>query len=341
MDFINATSGGISAAAATGAIYPLDTLVVRYQAAISKRHGQQTVSGILAEALRQPNGVLGLYKGMSFKMVEQLIRNFVYFYWYNLFKRSWRKKFGPLSTSSNLFVATAAAAMNQCMTAPLEVISTNLQTTPMNVKQILRHVYEQEGIQGFYRGFGASLILCSNPAITSVAFDQLKALLQPPSSGESDIVFNKHASITSWQSFLLGAFAKALATAVTYPYIRSKVLVQANAGKRRKSTVLPPETDKVVGEATQSNQVPISTSNGRSMNRPSNRSTSSKPRELSSQELIKVASFCISDRSEVCEKTLAQSVGRAQRENSRHTHDLISLPFPERKRQLPINGYSA
>eukprot|EP00923_Selenidium_pygospionis_P053058 GHVN01091892.1.p1 GENE.GHVN01091892.1~~GHVN01091892.1.p1 ORF type:complete len:185 (+),score=12.11 GHVN01091892.1:151-705(+) len=113
--------------------------------------------------------------------------------------------------------------MNQCMTAPLEVISTNLQTTPMNVKQILRHVYEQEGIQGFYRGFGASLILCSNPAITSVAFDQLKALLQPPSSGESDIVFNKHASITSWQSFLLGAFAKALATAVTYPYIRSKV----------------------------------------------------------------------------------------------------------------------
>eukprot|EP00923_Selenidium_pygospionis_P053061 GHVN01091895.1.p1 GENE.GHVN01091895.1~~GHVN01091895.1.p1 ORF type:complete len:286 (+),score=24.71 GHVN01091895.1:119-976(+) len=223
MDFINATSGGISAAAATGAIYPLDTLVVRYQAAISKRHGQQTVSGILAEALRQPNGVLGLYKGMSFKMVEQLIRNFVYFYWYNLFKRSWRKKFGPLSTSSNLFVATAAAAMNQCMTAPLEVISTNLQTTPMNVKQILRHVYEQEGIQGFYRGFGASLILCSNPAITSVAFDQLKALLQPPSSGESDIVFNKHASITSWQSFLLGAFAKALATAVTYPYIRSKV----------------------------------------------------------------------------------------------------------------------
>lgn len=230
MDFANATSGGIAAAAAAGAVYPLDTLLVRFQAAFSKRHGRQPLSRIFADALRHRDGFLGLYKGVCFKMLEALIRNFVYFYWYSLFKRAWQRRFGSLSTTSNLFVATAAAAMNQFATVPLEVISTNIQITSMSLNQVLKTIYDEEGIKGFYRGFGASLILCSNPAITSVTFDRLRLILQEPSK-----LSEQQEPLTSWQSFVLGAFAKALATSITYPYIRSKVFVQATASKRRKT----------------------------------------------------------------------------------------------------------
>lgn len=201
MDVLSAVSGGVAAGAATGAVYPLDTLVVRFQSAVSKRHGRQRLRQVLADALRHHDGVLGLYKGINFKIFEAFVRSFVYFYWYSMLKRLWLNRFGELTTKSSLLVASLAAALVQLVTVPLEVVSTNLQTTTMNIRQVLKYVYSQEGLRGFYRGFGASLVLCFNPAITNVVFDQLKDVVQSRerTSGRKDTIM-----LSSWQSFSLG-----------------------------------------------------------------------------------------------------------------------------------------
>eukprot|EP01068_Selenidium_serpulae_P017914 Selendium_serpulae@DN6418_c0_g2_i3.p1 len=288
MDVISAVSGGVAAGAATAAVYPLDTIVVRFQSAVSKRHGRQRLRQVLADALRHQDGILGLYKGMNFKIVEAFLRSFVYFYWYSMLKRLWHKKFGEISTKSSLLVASLAAALVQLVTVPLEVVSTNLQTTTMSLRQVLRYVYSQEGVRGFYRGFRASLVLCFNPAITNVVFDKLKDSLHSQKNEDR----KDTAKLSSLQSFVLGALSKGVATAATYPYIRSKIVLQSSAGKKREYLLAKQRSRKSSVDLT-SRGIPASKTNTSGEAEPRPRTTVA--RDKSGPELTTVASFCASE----------------------------------------------
>ena len=64
-------------------------------------------------------------------------------------------------------------------------------------------------------------MLCINPAITYTVFEQLKARWLARRRGGK-----RARSLSTAEAFWIGAFAKAVATVVTYPYIRAKVLLQ-------------------------------------------------------------------------------------------------------------------
>ena len=70
---------------------------------------------------------------------------------------------------------------------------------------ILR-LYEEEGWDGCFKGLGASLVLCSNPSIQFAVYENLR-----------ERVLRRYNFLTPYQSFMMGAFAKAVATVVTYP----------------------------------------------------------------------------------------------------------------------------
>ncbi|KYF38705.1 mitochondrial carrier superfamily protein, partial [Toxoplasma gondii ARI] len=269
-----ATSAAIAAATSAVLVYPLDTILVRYQASSRRKvtdpytaafhfnSGHKELAKIILELLREqspgshepsptkrtaseqrargsftsPEDVVvhiaetlrKLYKGVGVKVFEAVVRNFVYFIWYKLLKETYDRRGGQQTVASRLFLATAAAVINQCFTAPLEVISTNVQTTGLNYRAVIRKIFQQQGFRGFYRGFAASLILCSNPAITNACFDRLKLLLQvvvaaqarrnadPILDEETPLDSNQHLlPITPAQAFCLGALSKALATVVT------------------------------------------------------------------------------------------------------------------------------
>ncbi|KAG9152202.1 hypothetical protein Leryth_016398 [Lithospermum erythrorhizon] len=77
-----------------------------------------------------------------------------------------------------------------------------------------------------FDGLGISLLLTSNPAINYTVFDQLKNRLL---KGNQDKV-NKHKSpevLSAFSAFVLGAISKSIATCLTYPAIRCKVMIQA------------------------------------------------------------------------------------------------------------------
>ncbi|CEL99534.1 unnamed protein product [Vitrella brassicaformis CCMP3155] len=288
---ISATSGGVAAVCSCVALYPVDVILVRYQTRLKEVGGRSgEIFDVVRDALQR--GAPSLYRGVDIKMLEALVRNFVYFYWYQFLKGTYERKIGRLNTSANLIMASLAAVLNQCMTAPLEVVTTNLQTSDYTLIPLIANIYKKQGLRGFYRGFLASIVLCSNPAITNAAFDRLKFAVQvvmlvrfqrfrqykdvfpggeeeakraartlgltaipaivhslltnttvPSAPGSLPAPATSAAmtpsqldeelpELTAFQSFIFGALAKALATIVTYPYIRAKVLMQHRSGQR-------------------------------------------------------------------------------------------------------------
>lgn len=279
---VAATSGALAACASTIAVYPLDVLLVHYQASASKQPWKllqqqqkqhrtllQALVDVLQELLHQEdgtskprttqkqqerdrvadylNGIGRLYSGLGVKLAEQVARNFVYFYLYQALKsRSANKVQGSIGTASTLLLAVLAAFGTQLLTAPLDVTSTHAQLSRLPLRTIFMRILRTEGPLGFYRGFGASLCLCANPAITNATFDSLKVWLQmvnllrarrfmdPITDEDTPIeqIGQVLPPLSGLQSFLLGAVSKAVATVATYPYIRAKVLLQARMLQR-------------------------------------------------------------------------------------------------------------
>ncbi|KAK4332402.1 Peroxisomal adenine nucleotide transporter 1 [Rhodotorula toruloides] len=79
-----------------------------------------------------------------------------------------------------------------------------------------KEIYQEQGLWGFWSGFGSTVILSINPAITFYGFAALKRLL-PKKNREHP---------TPAQTFLCGALASAIASALTYPLILAKTRMQ-------------------------------------------------------------------------------------------------------------------
>uniref|UniRef100_A0A2P2QSR5 Peroxisomal adenine nucleotide carrier 1-like n=1 Tax=Rhizophora mucronata TaxID=61149 RepID=A0A2P2QSR5_RHIMU len=71
-----------------------------------------------------------------------------------------------------------------------------------------------------FDGLGISLLLTSNPAIQYTVFDQLKQVIL---KGKQ----NQAGGLSAFSAFVLGAVSKSIATVLTYPAIRCKVMIQA------------------------------------------------------------------------------------------------------------------
>lgn len=224
-----ATSGAIGAVLSTTILYPLDTCKAKYQAEV-RSHGRQKyrkLSDVLLEAI-STGRVLSLYQGLGTKNLQSFIAQFVYFYGYSYFKRLYQVKYGTKSigTKANLLLAASAGACTAIITQPLDTASSRMQTSAFGrSKGLWTMLTEGSWIEAF-DGLGISLLLTSNPAIQYTVFDQLKQRLldgQLKKSGNG----SSPESLSAFSAFLLGAISKSIATVLTYPAIRCKVMIQA------------------------------------------------------------------------------------------------------------------
>jgi adenine nucleotide transporter 17 len=76
----------------------------------------------------------------------------------------------------------------------------------------ISHIYGEEGILGFFRGLGPSLILVINPIIQYVIFEWSKM----------KIVDRRVLTL-----FVMGAFSKLISTIITYPLVTVKTRMYA------------------------------------------------------------------------------------------------------------------
>ncbi|EFJ08606.1 hypothetical protein SELMODRAFT_160785 [Selaginella moellendorffii] len=226
----DATAGAIGGLFTTTILYPLDTCKSKYQAELKagNSYKYRSLLDVLREAIAS-NRVLALYQGLGAKNLQSLLSQFIYFYSYSYLKRLYlqRSKNKSMGLGANLVVAAAAGACNSIVTQPLDTASSRMQTSGFGKSKGLWATLSANWKESF-DGLGASLFLTCNPAIQYTVFEQLKTrLLQQRvrKAGSSPLV------LSAFHAFLLGAISKTVATLITYPAIRCKVMIQSGDKK--------------------------------------------------------------------------------------------------------------
>ncbi|KGN48027.1 peroxisomal adenine nucleotide carrier 1 [Cucumis sativus] len=225
-----ATSGAIGSLVSTTVLYPLDTCKTKYQAENQSQHQRKyrNISDVLWEAI-STGRVGSLYQGLGTKNFQSFISSFIYFYGYSFLKRIYLKRSGnkKIGTKANLIVAAAAGACTVVLTQPLDTASSRMQTSEFGKSKGLWKTLAEGTWSEAFDGLGISLLLTSNPSIQYTAFDQLKQrLLQTKLTHESGTESSPEA-LSAFSAFVLGALSKCVATILTYPAIRCKIVIQA------------------------------------------------------------------------------------------------------------------
>lgn len=89
-----------------------------------------------------------------------------------------------------------------------------------SVRDIANQIRAEKGLQGFWSGYSASLVLTLNPSLTFFLYETFKRTLLPRSRRD-----DPGARVT----FLMAAVSKAIASTVTYPFSLAKARSQAGS----------------------------------------------------------------------------------------------------------------
>ncbi|KAI8612273.1 mitochondrial carrier domain-containing protein [Chytriomyces sp. MP71] len=228
--FADACSGAAGAVFANWLVFPLDVIKTRLQTQNKLVKGSEHYANSLDAFVQiiKKEGIAGLYSGLGAGLFGTVASAFCYFYFYSTIRAKHVASIPAgqeISTPMELIMGALAGALCQCFTLPIAVVTTRQQTLPPGERQsfieTFNTVLEGDGVQGLWKGFKASMILCVNPAITYGMFERVKAiwLKRKAKLGGS-------LALTSWEVFMVGALSKTLATVVTYPYIMAKVRMQ-------------------------------------------------------------------------------------------------------------------
>ena len=214
----DATAGGIGALFTNCLLSPVDVAKTRIQSGRSKHGVIETIRQIVEE-----DGVHGLFKGLSVKSVETVLRNFLYFYVYEWAKARYHRLISQPGALGHTACGVVAGVSNITVTLPIDTLNVRMQASSGGQSAIdAARELIAEGPSGMWRGFTVSSILTLNPALTFAIFDSLKARLLKLSGSKV---------LTAAQAFLLGSLSKVIATVLTYPLMRAKSMLQAPKAK--------------------------------------------------------------------------------------------------------------
>ncbi|KOC60633.1 Peroxisomal membrane protein PMP34 [Habropoda laboriosa] len=231
---VHALSGAAGSVVAMATFFPLDTVRSRLQLE-ETRESKNTLATI--RDLIAKEGPCTLYRGIVPVLQSLCASNFVYFYTFHGLK-TLRKK--PNQTAKNdLLVASIAGIINVLTTTPLWVVNTRLKMRGVGHSQErnnneyntlyggLVHIGKYEGLGKLWAGTLPSLMLVINPAIQFMTYEAIKRKVIASLNGSQP---------PAWIFFAIGAAAKTIATALTYPL----QLVQTKLRHGHKYANLPP-----------------------------------------------------------------------------------------------------
>ncbi|XP_069593179.1 peroxisomal membrane protein PMP34 [Ranitomeya imitator] len=214
-NLVHAVSGAVGGVTAMTVFYPLDTARLRLQ--VDEQRKSRSTHAVLMEIIKE-EGLLAPYRGW-FPVISSLCcSNFVYFYTFKSLKSLWIRGTAA-TTSKDLTIGFIAGIVNVLLTTPLWVVNTRLKlqgakfrnddikpTSYTGIADAFQKILQQEGVLALWNGTLPSLLLVFNPAIQFMFYEGLKRQL-----------LRQQAELTSFQVFVIGAIAKAIATIVTYP----------------------------------------------------------------------------------------------------------------------------
>lgn len=222
----SAISGTVGSLITEAGLFPLDTIKLRVQTqpADDAIGWASMVIKIYGEL-----GISGFYKGIRGSLLKEAWHSMNFWLIHGLLF-SFTKSHDNSKTPGmrRLLLNLFAKQLNWLCTLPFEVVANLNQLSGKGFLLTAHELYTQHGISPFYRGLGISLALSINPAIMYTLVTWFLRIITAckrwwnPSAAEG-----RRRDI-----FWATAFAKLIATMLTYPLIRAKVLQQTQPGPR-------------------------------------------------------------------------------------------------------------
>ncbi len=236
----HAVSGSIGAAISNLLVFPLDVVVTRLQTQKlleEKNEGHRSYESIYDafQRIYKEEGVKAFYHGVYQDTANSMASTFFYHLAYNFIRtRALRMRSKDADSLKTLGIATelgigaVAGLFSRFLTTPINNVVVRKQTASMFHKgskksssEILECIYHDKGLQGLWSGYRATAVLTVNPAVTYYLFELFKSLLIP-----------KSRRPTSWETFIIAAVSKAIASTLTYPVTLSKARMQAGSANK-------------------------------------------------------------------------------------------------------------
>lgn len=207
------------------------------------------------EQIYKEGGISAFYTGILQDTGKSIADSFLFFLFYNYLRTNRLQKNGTKSTTlpalDELGVGALAGACSKFFTTPISNIVTRKQTASLlsfrsstpspepTVSDIASTIRKEKGLQGFWSGYSASLVLTLNPSLTFFLYEFFKRSFLPRSQRD-----NPGAKST----FLMAAMSKAIASAITYPFSLAKARAQTSSSP----PVDPSSAEKVKDEVEHS-----------------------------------------------------------------------------------------
>jgi adenine nucleotide transporter 17 len=227
----HAVSGSVGTAISTAALYPLDLVNTRLKVQRklqgqgpggSNGKGQPRYDG-LVDAFKvivaREGGVPALYSGIGTDVAKSVVDSFLFFGFYSYLRRRGSQKPRVLQ---ELALGALAGACARALTTPISNVVARKQVAPdeeeQSLGEILGDIRKQNGVLGLWTGYSATLVLTLNPSITFFVNRRLASKIIPALEDEDVPI--------AWVAFLLAAFSKTMATAITYPFQTGRTRLQ-------------------------------------------------------------------------------------------------------------------
>ena len=258
---IHAAAGAMGGVLSLALTYPLIVVATLQQLRVSKED-EDTQSAValvagrdLLHAVTRVLARMGwrrLYAGFGFALVAQIWMQFLYFWFFSAWKRTFirvewfaRSALSRDIATSVLAGATASILCNPLWVANARAASEDKEEGASNLNVLvrlvstIRRIARDEGLAGLCSGIGPSLVLVSNPVIQFTASERFKSALLRLRLGPSSQ--GSKAALTPVEVAVVASAAKALATVITYPYFTARTRAHANHGKTKQD--LPTAVD--------------------------------------------------------------------------------------------------
>ncbi|KAI4111127.1 MAG: hypothetical protein LQ339_000855 [Xanthoria mediterranea] len=241
--FGHALAGSIGAAISNVITYPLALIVTRLQIQRSLRKGESgsaedeytSLKDAAQKIYADEGGLSGFYAGIGPDTAKTIADSFLFFLAYNFLRQTRLRARGGsnkyLPVADELSVGFLAGAFSKFLTTPIANIVTRQQAASMmfrarsqidrqsSIRKIALQIRNERGLQGFWSGYSASLVLTLNPSLTFFFFETLKRLLVPR---------HRRSDPPAQATFLIAAVSKAVASTITYPFSLAKSRAQAS-----------------------------------------------------------------------------------------------------------------
>lgn len=263
----HATAGSIGAATSNLVTYPLALIVTRLQIQRSLHRectepaegGYRSLGDAIAKIYESEDGFAGFYAGLVPDTIKTIADSFLFFLAYNYLRQTRLKARGPstkhLPVVDELAVGFVAGAFSKLWTTPIANVVTRQQAASImsrsqhpqdkksSIRSVVLKIRSEKGIQGFWSGYSASLILTLNPSITFLLFETLKRLF---------IHRRKRSNPPPQATFLIAAISKTIASTITYPFSLAKSRAQAPSKTSEGKDTEGKGTAETVDEETRS-----------------------------------------------------------------------------------------